>query len=97
VITELVMLWIATQAVVTLMEDILLRLNVASVNHVAYTVSEEVTPCLLFTMLFDVNTTVTCTIQPTLPLPARSIKGAGVFANLTHKSINPFGVPNKLL
>jgi hypothetical protein len=86
---------VTTKSVVTLMEDKLLRFNVATVNHVAHTVSEEVTTCLLLTVLLNMDSPVASTVKTPLPLPAGCVKRAIVLLDFNHERISPVLVSDK--
>jgi hypothetical protein len=62
VVTKLVMVRITAKSVVTLVEDELLRLNVATVYHVAHPVRKEIATALLLTVLLDMDSTVASAI-----------------------------------
>tara|TARA_Y100000992_G_C20935126_1_gene336313 strand:+ start:42 stop:308 length:267 start_codon:yes stop_codon:yes gene_type:complete len=83
------MVGINTQSVMALVENKLLRLYVASVNHVTHTMSKEVATCLLLTMLLYMDSAISGTVKTPLPLPAGCIKGAFGFFDFSHERIHP--------
>ena len=86
------MVRITAESVMTLVEDKLLRFNVATVNHVAHTMRKEVTTTLLLAVFLDMDSPVACAVKTPLPLPAGRVKRAIVFVNFSHESIDPIAI-----
>jgi hypothetical protein len=79
------------------MKDILLRLNVATVYHVADSVSKVV---FAFTasVFLDMNTTIASLVQTSCPLPTRGLQGAVTFGiDFRHEGLDPLRVLCELL